>query len=84
MVSQNILLPTQEQLATFLDEERWEFQPKGLCVEEVLWKTAQWITFKFPPIVSPEFASTLLEHLEPYFQEWETAKFKVSTPSVMH
>lgn len=79
MVSQNILLPIQEQLDSFLDETRWEFQQtKALCVEEVLWRTAEWITWKFPQIITPAFAKTVLEHLDMYIAEWKAAQIKVS------
>lgn len=83
MVSQNIMLPIQEQLETFLNEERWEFQPKNLCVEEVLWTTACWITYKFPTFITPAFAQLVFEHLQPYFLEWKNAQAKVSTTLVM-
>ncbi len=79
MVSQNILLPIQEQLDSLLDEQRWEYQVnKSLCLEEVLWTTAVWITFKFPQVITPLFAQRVLENLQPYIEEWKIAQAKVN------
>lgn len=76
MASQNLALPIQEQLDT-LFSPRWAGEEHtSLCLEEVLWTTAHWISVDSPPITT-QFANTVFNMLEPFIEEWETALRKV-------
>ncbi len=78
MVSQNMAIPIQEQLDALLNPNWDEEIHKSICIEEVLWTTAHWITKDVPEIVTIQFASTVLHRLEPYIEEWDTALKKVT------
>jgi hypothetical protein len=42
-----------------------------------LWTTAHWISKDFSAVITFQFVNTVLEKLEPYIEEWETALKKV-------
>lgn len=79
-VSQNILLPTEEQLELFLADHLWDMQAeKALNLEEVLWNTAKWIHVSrpTPPLITPAYCKLLKNHLLPYYMDFQDKKAKV-------
>lgn len=72
MVSQNMMLPLVEQIALFLDDHTWMYQlEKSVCVEEVLWRSAMWMTHSFPAVVTPECAHLVFNSLKFYLMAWK-------------